>query len=95
MPIFVCNIETTAEASGAKNAKHNSAPVVYTSNLDKNTDESQLSLKKTQSLTFIEKKNIVKKLFLHIFAIHSSSRHEKRCRMLEIIFCLFQCSRNC
>ena len=31
---------------------------------------------------------------LHFFAIHSSSRHEKRCRMLERIFCIFHCSRN-
>ena len=23
-----------------------------------------------------------------------SSRHEKRCRMLERLFCLFQCSKN-
>ena len=40
------------------------------------------------------KKNTVKKNILHIFAIPSSSRHEKCCRMLERIFCLFQCSRN-
>ena len=32
--------------------------------------------------------------FLHFFSILSSSRHEKRCRMSERIFCLFQCSRN-
>ena len=32
--------------------------------------------------------------FLHIFSIHSSSRHEKHCRMPERIFCQFQCSRN-
>ena len=32
--------------------------------------------------------------FLHFFAIHSSSRHEKCCQMLERVFCLFQCSRN-
>ena len=32
--------------------------------------------------------------FLHLFAIHSSSWHEKRCQMLERIFCLFQCSIN-
>jgi hypothetical protein len=31
---------------------------------------------------------------LHIFSIHLSSRHEKRCRMLQTIFWLFQCSRN-
>ena len=27
--------------------------------------------------------------FLHFFAIHSSSRHEKRCRMLKRIFACF------
>ena len=32
--------------------------------------------------------------FLHIFAIRSSSRHEKHCRMLVRLFCLFQCSRK-
>jgi hypothetical protein len=32
--------------------------------------------------------------FLHFFAIPSSSRHEKRCRMSKIILCPFQCSRN-
>ena len=32
--------------------------------------------------------------FIYIFAIHSSSRHEKRCRMSVRLFCLFQCSRN-
>ena len=32
--------------------------------------------------------------FLHVFGIHSSSRHEKGYRMLERLFCLFQCSRN-
>ena len=31
---------------------------------------------------------------LNFFAIHSSSRHEKRCQMLERIFCLFQYSKN-
>ena len=29
-----------------------------------------------------------------IFAIPLSSRHEKRCGMLEILFCLFQFSKN-
>ena len=31
---------------------------------------------------------------LGVFAIHSSSRHEKRFRIMEIFFYLFQCSRN-
>ena len=35
----------------------------------------------------------MKKKKLHIFSIHSS-RHEKRCRMLQTLFWLFQCSRN-
>ena len=29
-----------------------------------------------------------------IFSIHSSSRHEKRCQMLQRLFWLFQCSKN-
>ena len=32
--------------------------------------------------------------FFHIFRIPSSSRHEKRCQMLQTLFCLFQCSKN-
>ena len=32
--------------------------------------------------------------FLHIFGIPSSSRHEKCCQMLEILFVLFHHSRN-
>ena len=32
--------------------------------------------------------------FFHIFGISSSSRHEKRCQMLERLFWLFQCSKN-
>ena len=32
--------------------------------------------------------------FLEIFAIQSSSRHEKRCQMCVRLICLFQCSRN-
>ena len=42
----------------------------------------------------LKKKPSRKNFFLHFFAIYSSSRHEKRCRMLERLFCLFQCSRN-
>ena len=34
------------------------------------------------------------KFFLYIFAIHSSSRHEKRCQMSVRLFSLFQGSRN-
>ena len=32
--------------------------------------------------------------FFHIFGIPSSSRHEKRCQMLQTLFWLFQCSKN-
>ena len=32
--------------------------------------------------------------FFHIFGIPSSSRHEKRCQMLQTLFLLFQCSKN-
>ena len=32
--------------------------------------------------------------FFHIFGIPSSSRHEKRCQMLQTLFFLFQCSKN-
>jgi hypothetical protein len=42
----------------------------------------------------LKKKPPRKICFLHFFAIHSSSRHEKCCRMSERIFCLFQCSKN-
>ena len=35
----------------------------------------------------------MKNVFLHIFAIPSSSRHEKCCRKLVRLFWLFQCSR--
>ena len=32
--------------------------------------------------------------FFHNFGIPSSSRHEKRCQMLQTLFWLFQCSKN-
>ena len=32
--------------------------------------------------------------FFHIFGIPSSSRHEKRCQMLQTLFWLLQCSKN-
>merc|ERR1740129_2595189 len=32
--------------------------------------------------------------FFYIFAIHSSSRYEKRCQMLQRLFSLFQGSKN-
>ena len=40
------------------------------------------------------KRKTPRNFFLHFFAIHSSSRHGKRCSMLERIFGLFSCSRN-
>ena len=35
-----------------------------------------------------------KKIILHIFSIHSSSRTEKRCQMLQTLFLLFPCCKN-
>ena len=35
-----------------------------------------------------------KNKILHFFSIDSSSRHEKRCQMLQTLFLLFQCSKN-
>ena len=35
-----------------------------------------------------------KKKNFHFFSIDSSSRHEKRCQMLQRLFWLFQCSKN-
>ena len=35
-----------------------------------------------------------KNFFFHFFSIDSSSRHEKRCQMLQRLFWLFQCSKN-
>ena len=40
------------------------------------------------------KKPSWKKNLLDVFAIHSSSRHEKCCQMFIRLFCLFQCFRN-
>ena len=39
-------------------------------------------------------KNSHREKKMHIFAIPLSSRHKKRCRMLERLYCLFQCSKN-
>ena len=57
------------------------------------SDLSGLSMCISKWIKWILKKASMKKK-LHIFAIHSSSRHEKRCWMLERLFWLFQCSRN-
>ena len=48
---------------------------------------------KTEKVDF-KKRPQGKKKFLHIFSIHSSSRHEKLCQMLQRLFWLFQCSKN-
>ena len=48
---------------------------------------------KTDKVDF-KKRPPWKKFFLHIFSIHSSSRTEKRCQMLQTLFLLFQCSKN-
>ena len=45
-----------------------------------------------QIMRIISKSHCEKEIY--IFAIHSSSRHEKGCRMSVNFFCLFQCSRN-
>ena len=42
----------------------------------------------------LKKSHREKKNFLHIFSIHSSSRYEKWCRMLQRLFWLFQCSKT-
>ena len=47
---------------------------------------------KTDNLDYLQKPSW--NFFLHLFAIPSLSRHEKRCPILERIFRLFQCSIN-
>ena len=42
----------------------------------------------------ISKSHREKYIYIYIFAIHSSSKHEKYCQMFVRLFCLFQCSRN-
>ena len=42
----------------------------------------------------ISKSHREKKIFFDIFAIHLTSRYEKRCRMLQRLFSLFQGSKN-
>ena len=48
---------------------------------------------KTDNVDYLEKP-LWKNVFFHIFAIHSSSRHEKRCQMSVRRFSLVQGSRN-
>ena len=45
-------------------------------------------------MMWIISKKAAVNFFLIFFAIHLSSRHEKRCQMCVRLFCLFQCPRN-
>ena len=54
---------------------------------------SQISDLKTGNVDYL-KKPPWKKNFFDIFAIHLTSRYEKRCRMLQRLFSLFQGSKN-
>ena len=54
---------------------------------------SQISDLKTDNVDYL-KKPPWKKFFFDIFLIHLSSRYEKRCRMLQRLFSLFQGSKN-
>ena len=54
---------------------------------------SQISDLKTDNVDYL-KKPPWKKNFFDIFVIHLSSRYEKRCRMLQRLFSLFQGSKN-
>ena len=48
---------------------------------------------KTDNVDYL-KKPPWKKIFFDIFVIHLLSRYEKRCRMLQRLFSLFQGSKN-
>ena len=54
---------------------------------------SQISDLKTDNVDYL-KKPPWKNFFFDIFVIHLSSRYEKRCRMLQRLFSLFQGSKN-
>ena len=54
---------------------------------------SQISDLKTDNVDYL-KKPPWKKFFFDIFAIHLTSRYEKRCQMLQRLFSLFQGSKN-
>ena len=54
---------------------------------------SQISDLKTDNVDYL-KKPPWKKFFFDIFVIHLSSRYEKRCRMLQRLFSLFQGSKK-
>ena len=54
---------------------------------------SQISDLKTDNVDYL-KKPPWKKNFFDIFVIHLSSRYEKRCRILQRLFSLFQGSKN-
>ena len=54
---------------------------------------SKISDLRSENVDYL-KKPPWKNFFFYIFAIHSSSRYEKRCQMLQRLFWLFQCSKN-
>ena len=54
---------------------------------------SQISDLKADNVDYL-KKPPWKKFFFDIFVIHLSSRYEKRCRILQRLFFLFQGSKN-
>ena len=54
---------------------------------------SKISDLRTENVDYL-KKPPWKIFFFDIFAIHSSSRYEKRCQMLQRLFSLFQGSKN-
>ena len=54
---------------------------------------SKISDLRSENVDYL-KKPPWKKFFFDIFAIHSSSRYEKRCQMLQRLFSLFQGSKN-
>ena len=62
-------------------------------NISFQISRSQISDLKTDNVDYL-KKPPWKFFFFYIFAIHSSSRYEKRCQMSLRLFSLFQGSRN-
>ena len=54
---------------------------------------SKISDLRSENVDYL-KKPPWKNFFFYIFAIHSSSRYEKRCQMLQRLFSLFQGSKN-
>ena len=56
--------------------------------------EMHMDRRNSKRIMWIISKSHREIFFLEIFAIQSSSRHEKRCQMCVRLICLFQCSRN-